>query len=197
MINLGEIKKARVVDFGCSDGHMIKQLNASFHERIDTIKGVDIFPHGKPESDDENVEYITVDLYREFPFPFQDESQDIMIHSAFFKHHPRPLEMLSECHRILNKGGFVVMLDPSMWVVRVGFILKYFDREYTTNPWSYKSVNKMIIALGLQNEMKIILYEKYWIAPNSFLFKLGIEKIIPNWFIQIFGLHQSIIIRKL
>lgn len=197
VIKDGDIKKAKVIDFGCSDDHMINQIKGSFYDCIESIKGIDIFPHGKPVSDDGKTEFITINLTKDLPLPFESESQNVLVQSAFFKHHPRPMEMLSECHRILDKGGYIIILDPSMWVVRLGFLLNYFDRKYTKNPWSYKSVSKMISTLGLENNMEIILYEKYWVAPNSFLYKSGIEKIIPDFLIQIFGLHQSIIIKKL
>jgi len=193
-----DIKSLKVIDFGCYDGAMALKLANRNKDIFTEAVGMDIFPHGIPDDEKQGaIKFIKRDLWKEIPYPLEAEHYNLLIASAFFKHHRAPERFLQECHRLLDKGGFLIMLDPCSWVVQVGMVLKYFIREDNSNVWNKKSVAAMLNKTGLQDSFEISNYERYWIAPNKKLYDIGIESIVPNFLIQIFGLHQSIILRKI
>lgn len=189
--------KITIADMGCSDGRMLKSITHSHAQKINSATGIDIFPHGQPEKQQGDIiEYIKSDLYKSPTYPLDSNSQDILIASAFFKHHPDPQHFLGECIRILKKDGHLLMLDPCPWVVTTGGLLGHFNIKYVRNRWNHQRLNKQIIKFGYNKNLQIVFYERYWAAPTRKLYQLGMERILPNWLIQIIGLHQCVLLKK-
>lgn len=192
------VEALKVIDFGCYDGAMMLKL-ANRHESIFTkAVGLDLFPHGVPEDNLHGaIRFIKRDLWKEIPYPLEAGEYNLLVASAFFKHHRSPEPFLKECYRLLQKNGILIMLDPCPWVVQIGMIFEYFVKEDNPNLWSKHRVAKMIENAGLKDRFVICGYERYWLAPNKKLFDLGLESWTPNFLVQRFGLHQSIVIKKL
>lgn len=191
------VEALKVIDFGCYDGAMMAKLANRYKSIFTKAVGLDIFPHGVPEDELHGaIRFIKLDLWKEIPYPLEDGDYNLLVASAFFKHHRSPEPFLKECFRLLQKHGVLIMLDPCPWVVQVGMKFKYFVKEDNPNPWSKRSVEVMIENTGLKDNFVICDYERYWVAPNKKLFDLGIESWIPNFLIRRFGLHQSIVIKK-
>lgn len=191
------ITDLRMADFGCYDGAMMKSLSERHREIYDYAIGLDLFPHGKPSDIVENqIRFLQRDLWKEIPYPLADNSFNLLIASAFFKHHRDPKSFLQECCRVLTKDGILIMLDPCPWVVKIGFALNYFIAEDNPNLWNRTIVENLLKTAGLENLLFISSYERYWVAPNKRLYSLGLENFVPDFLINRIGLHQSIIIRK-
>jgi len=197
ILDLGKLKDLRVLDFGCADDITLKYLLSKFGKIFEKGLGIDIFPFGVPNNmDSEGLRFFKLDLFNKFPYPFSDSSCNIVISSAFFKHHPNPKLFLNEIWRILEEEGYLLLLDPCPWVIKVGIWLKYFEKRYCPNIWDKNSIKLNVHEGNLNYRFKEIFYEKYWVAPNKFLFDLGVENLFPNKIINIFGLHQSLVLRK-
>jgi len=197
-IHENHLDKLRIVDFGCYDGAMMKKFSQQHSDVYENAIGFDLFPHGEPEDlEQHKIHFIKWDLQQKFPYPLEDESQNLLIASAFFKHHHAPEKFLHECNRILSKDGVLIMLDPRCWVVRIGFLFKYFIKKDNPNLWHKSSVENLIASCGLEKSLQISRYEPYWVAPNKKIFDTGFENILPGFLKRFLALHQSIVIKKI
>jgi len=197
LLHQGENEFLNIVDFGCADNLTLDYLLSIFGDKIQNGIGLDIFPNGKPpQTEQEKISFIKIDLFKDFPYPLEDCSFNVAICSAFFKHHPFPERFMSEVWRILQGGGYVIILDPSPWVMAIGMKLKYFEGRYSPNVWNRNLVSLSGSKKGMEYKFEEILYERYWIAPNRFLYNCGMEKLFSRRLVQYFGLHQSLLLKK-
>jgi len=186
-----------IVDLGCADGFMLSQLAAAFPDRQFSLMGFDRFPKGMPApSTGPGIRYAQVDLFSNEPLPVGDGHADIVIASAFVKHHPRTQDFLREAHRMLRVGGILVMLDPRPWVVHVGRLLSYFSREFTPSIWSERTIRK-ILKEQMQGSFGIEKFERYWMSPRKEFYSPRIEDSAPTLLRSLLGLHQSAVLSKL
>ena len=72
----------------------------------------------------------------------------------------------------------------------------YFDSRYCKNLWTRKNLPIIASNADYNYKFKEIIFEKYWVAPTQYIYKLGVEKIIPQSLIQLIGMHQSILLQK-
>ena len=190
-------QRLRIVDFGCADCAMLLSIMNDFQDKIELALGVDVFEFDlSPEVKKKGIKFQIADLFEEYPYPFADESQDIIIASSIFKHHPEPVKFLIECQRILSKNGHLIIIDPCPWVVKLGLFLNYFNPTNNGNIWNKKSVLSMIQNSSEITNLNEYFYERYWLAPNRISYDLKLESICPSSLIRYFGLHQSLVIQK-
>jgi SAM-dependent methyltransferase len=184
-----------VVDFGCAEGAMLKAVAAHLGARFKSGVGLDVFRAGKPDVDaDLQLEFRTADLFRQYPFPVEENHYDIAIASAFLKHHPDPARFLGEVSRVLRPGGCVVMLDPRPFVVRVGCRIGRFNPDYNPSIWSRGTVDQLLSQSG--SNLAIRSYKRYWVAPTYGIYRLGVEKLLPVFVKNAVALHQCITLVK-
>ena len=110
---------ARVLDVGCADGHLLRELGPRIHDSV----GID--PDG-PASDESAARN-----YRLFRGRFPDDLRvegpfDVVTMLAVFEHftdEDRP-RVVEACRRLLGPGGRVVLTVPSPVVDRIVDVLR-------------------------------------------------------------------------
>jgi SAM-dependent methyltransferase len=186
---------ATIADLGCADGAMLDALCDAFPNSIERAIGVDLFRGGFPNQvRSSNIEMVQHHLAKDFPYPFEAESVDFAIVSAYLKHHPSPASFLRELQRILKPNGRAVLLDPVPLVVRLGVLLRYFDPKYTMSPWSAQTLKGMFDREGLR--LRIRSKRRYWIAPSRKMFEMGIENALPAFVRNRIGVHQCVVVTR-
>lgn len=100
-----------VLDIACGEGYG----SAMLAKMARSVMGVDIseeaVAHARGEyADVANLQFLTGDAAE---IPLADASVDAVISFETIEHHARQREMLSEIHRILRPGGFLVMSSPN------------------------------------------------------------------------------------
>ena len=95
----------RVVDMGCADDTMLRAICDRFD--VHTALGFDRFDNGTVSTINPIILHRH-DLYQKFPYPCVSGSIDLIVVSAFFKHHPNQWAFLKECERILDKNGAII-----------------------------------------------------------------------------------------
>lgn len=180
-------QELKICDMGCSDGSMLKAVTGTFDTAYAT--GVDIFPHGAPTVQLRATlsSFVHHDLHQNFPYPYEDGCFNVIVASAFYKQLPHQELFLRECTRMLEPGGHLIMLDPRLWAVKLFGALGYFDRRYCQQPWSPAT-----LAQQLPSELKLTYTEKYWTAPNHWLYQHGAEYLIPN----VLSMHQIVVLTR-
>ena len=186
----------QVVDFGCADGHMLSEVAAAFPERRFRLVGLDRFQNGVPEVPAGlDMRLLRVDLFSLQPLPIAAGETDIIIASAFVKHHPRTADLLKEAHRLLKPGGIMVMLDPRPWVVHVGRMLSHFSRQFTPSIWSARSI-RTTLRDSMPGAFDVRSFEHYWIAPKNQPCFPTLEDDTPAFLRLFTSLHQSMVLAK-
>jgi SAM-dependent methyltransferase len=182
-----------VVDFGCADAAMLRATARALGVRHGTSTGLDVFRAGAP-ADTADMRFLAVDLFRTFPYPLPDASQDIAIASAFMKHHPAPARFLAEVARVLRPGGYVVLLDPRPFVVKLGMLVGKFNPDYNPSVWSERSVASLLrhSAIPLVERS----FTRYWVAPTQALHHAGLERALPASVVKLLALHQCMVLER-
>lgn len=184
----------RIVDFGCADGAMLKALAANPQLGIQEAIGFDLFEKGVPDASP-TVRFVRSNLFHDYPYALEENSVDLCIASAFYKHNPDPQRFLLEVSRVLKDGGLFLLLDPCSTVVLVGLALNYFDRNWMPNRWDLGTLRGQLAETGLTNKLEILSSERYWLAPNMKTYELGLERLIPGPLRRAVGLHQIVVLR--
>jgi len=81
-------------------------------------KGLNIGCGTNPSKSTEEIEFINIDIVQldgvnmiydlnEIPYPFDDETFDLIIMHDILEHLNKPIEVMREVHRLLKKGGKV------------------------------------------------------------------------------------------
>jgi SAM-dependent methyltransferase len=190
-----DAKKIDLIDFGCADGSMLEAVANRIQDRFGTGTGLDVFRAGLPTSADNRITFLKVDLFKNFPYPLPDSSQDVAIASSFFKHHPMPLPFLSELARVVRPGGVIVLLDPRPFVVRIGSRFGRFNPNYNPNLWTRDSLAKLLSSDAALSRLTLESYVRYWSAPSAHLYQIGFERLIPSSLANVISLHQCAILR--
>jgi len=108
---LDESPNAKVLDVGCNDGSFTKEIA----RRINTAKifGLEIIEeYGKVAYKNNNVNIVVADANR--PFPFKDNSFDIIISNDLLEHLSSPDNFIKEAYRVLREGGCCISSTPNL-----------------------------------------------------------------------------------
>lgn len=102
---------AKVIDLGSGDGTFTLKVK----ERIgcDRIWGADIYNPCITESSSKGILVVTHDL-NVFPYPFNDESFDVVVSNQVLEHLFYPVRFLEEVHRILKRNGYCVISTENL-----------------------------------------------------------------------------------
>lgn len=103
--------RARVLDIACGTGEILIRLSVQYPDM--ELTGFDLVPEMLKKANEkakkENMRWIEGDASH---LPFANGSFDLVICSEAFHHFFQPEQTLSEIHRALTDGGFLLLVDP-------------------------------------------------------------------------------------
>jgi len=99
-----------VLDIGC--GPELRDLRLLREMRVPNLVGVDIMSRIDPSVRKGQIDYVCCDV-DSLGLPIPDESFDFIIMDNVIEHLYDPRRLLTECHRVLRKGGSIVVLTPN------------------------------------------------------------------------------------
>lgn len=104
--------KSKVIDCGCGEGHYVLSLLKTYSVNafgIEYQKDKVLSAHKVPELRDRiihsDIEHI----------PYPDQYFDVALLNEVLEHIPDEKRALSEIHRVLVKGGLVIIFAPNRW----------------------------------------------------------------------------------
>ncbi len=98
----------RLLDVGCGNGQFLLQMQACGWE----VEGVDFDPKAVEQARDKHGLTMYAGELREVAYA-QDAFDAITLNHVI-EHLPEPIEVLTECRRILRPGGHLVVITPNV-----------------------------------------------------------------------------------
>ena len=105
---LGELPGRRLLDVGCGNGNLFKHFPGEKYELFGVDFSENMISEAKKQCGGKASFFIS-DAER---LPFEDNSMDIITCNASFHHYVQPGKVLREMHRVLKKGGALIIGDP-------------------------------------------------------------------------------------
>ena len=99
-------------------------------------KGLNLGSGTNPSKSTEDIEYINIDIAQldgvdmiydlnDIPYPFEDETFDLIIMHDIIEHLDKPIEVFKECYRLLKTGGKI-----NLKVVHWSYRYTYSDPQH-------------------------------------------------------------------
>lgn len=98
--------KGQLLDVGCGSGWLLKRMRKLGWN----VEGVDFDPKAVENAQKENLK-VRLGSLEDLHYP--DNYFDAITMSHLIEHVPNPLQLLSECYRILKPGGYLVVVTPN------------------------------------------------------------------------------------
>ena len=182
----GLVYRGRVLDLGCGKA----PYKDIIMEMADEYIGVDW----------ENVrDRSRVDVFSDLskPLPFDNDFADTIVSFEVLEHLPEPDNFLSECHRVLRPGGYLLMTAPFIWHVHeepydyyrfTKYGLEYLLRKNRFSEVSIEEKTGAWLMLALmfnyhttslaRGPIKYILYLIWWCTQ---VFGFLMDKVNPGY----------------
>ncbi len=101
-------QNSKVLDFGCGDG----TVASLFLEKNCEVTGIDVSKVALSSVQKKGIKTIEWDLNK-VPLPLRKESFDVAVFADILEHLIDPVSILKEAHRLLKRGGRVIIYIPN------------------------------------------------------------------------------------
>lgn len=182
----GDSQPKLILDIGTADGLMLERLSSSFDA---TFVGVDI-----------SSELLTANPNRPFhalqadalALPFHEEVFDVVIAAAIIEHVQGETRLLSECQRVLRKGGLLILTAPHPFFDHISELIGHTKKGSHFKRYTLDELKSLCLSCGL----RILKAEKFMMSPIGFPYEITIERIMKVGKLEFFLLNQLIIAQK-
>lgn len=182
----GDSQPKLILDIGTADGLMLERLSSSFDA---IFVGLDI-----------SFELLTANPNRSFhalhadalALPFHEEVFDIVIATAIIEHLRDETRLLSECQRILRKGGLLILTTPAPFFDRISELVRYTKKGSHLKVFTLNELKRLCQSYGF----RILKAEKFMISPIGFPGENIIEKVLRVIGLGFLLMNQMIIADK-
>lgn len=82
--------------------------------------------------------------------PFKNDSHDMIITVSCFKHIFLIEKAIEEWKRVLKDGGHLLIIEPSLTMIKIGAKFNKFDMNGIANPWSVKKTKDVFVRSGFE-----------------------------------------------
>jgi len=142
---------------------------------------------------------FTTKFFNNYPLPFKDDEFETILNFETLEHLPGPEIFIKELYRILKPDGYLVLTTPNVLWEPIHWFSAIFNIHHSEGPHRFirhKKVQKWLKGAGF----KIIKQKTFILIPGGpkSLKKFGekLEKILPNFIVNLFGLRRTYICKK-
>lgn len=124
--------------------------------------------------------------------PFKNDSYDMIITISCFKHIFSIEKAIEEWKRVLNNGGHLLIIEPSLTMIKVGAKFNKFDLDGIANPWSVKKTKDVFV----RSSFKYVRGGYFDLIGGSNIFKNIIFGIFNLLRLNRLTLYQYTLLKK-
>lgn len=184
MIKRNSKPSERVLDIGCSDGKILKELVSLGYTKL---YGVDIQELSKTSFTGTSITYRVCDIENE-PLPFKDKF-DLIIVSDVLEHLFSPQTVLYDLKKSLTLTGKIVFSMPNAGWFLNGVLLTFFPSKLFAStafgPWGHTHQFTFYEVSKIATKLKYKIVELKGGKLDNYAFKQGIKKILFDIFVWI------------
>ncbi|MEG3594478.1 MAG: methyltransferase domain-containing protein [Chloroflexota bacterium] len=177
----------RVLDVGTADALMLGKLNRGWPDTC--FIGLEMNRSLLMTTNINDVQKIEGDA---MALPIGNETVDAIVATAVIEHLPDPKKFVSECNRVIKRGGIIVITtpDPNLehLASKIG-LLKESGHHHTFTL-------DMICQLFEQNKLDILESRKFMFSPIGFPAEIFIERLIRYFGLGMVLANQLLVARK-
>ncbi len=182
-------KPLKVLDLGCADGLMIKNLSKEFKISATGIElSKDLYERAVVNCPDAVI--INSDI-NEINFS-EDEKFDLIICTAVLEHLENPSKVVSKIFNLLSINGITVWTVPDPFWEKIATLVGHLDDEQHHHIPNIKELKK----LANSNNLKVIEAKKFMFSPIGFPLEVKIEKILIKLRLSALMANQLLIAKK-
>ena len=134
-----------------------------------------------------------------YPLPFNNNEFETILSFETIEHLPNPKKFIQELYRILKPEGYLVLTTPNILWEPVHWFAAIFNIHHSEGPHRFLRHHKIQKWLKKTN-FKIIKQKTFILIPGGpkSLKRFGekLEKNLPNFIINLFGLRRTYICKK-
>ena len=182
-------KPLKVLDLGCADGLMIKNLSKEFKISATGIElSKDLYERAVVNCPDAVI--INSDI-NEINFS-EDEKFDLIICTAVLEHLENPSKVVSKIFNLLSVNGITVWTVPDPFWEKIATLVGHLDDEQHHHIPNIKELKK----LANSNNLKVVEAKKFMFSPIGFPLEVKIEKILIKLRLSALMANQLLIAKK-
>lgn len=180
---------ARILDVGCGDGFHLELLR-EYGKKSWTLEGIDLDKRAVQAATESG---LTVHLGSVETMNLAAESYDLVFMIQTIEHVERPGEVLRAIHRLLRKGGQLVIVTDNTDSIDFGFFKRHYWGGYHFprhwNLFNPKSLRKLAEKTGFEVEdLSTIVSPVNWVYS---IHNTLVGKNKPQWLIDRFTLKST------
>lgn len=182
-----DCREWRILDLGTADGLMLQRLL----DVLDTLLAVGVDLSSELLSVIESPA-IQPALANGIHLPFVDQTFDLVVATAVIEHVSAPLEMLSECRRVLVPGGLCVITTPDPFWERVATGIGHLPDEGHQETMNLERMR----TYAERADFKVLEAYKFMMSPWGFPAELFIERVMRAFGFRFMLLNQIVVARR-
>lgn len=184
MIRRNSSIEDRVLDIGCSDGKILKELMTMGYKKL---YGIDIQALAKTSFANTIVKYKECDIEKEV-IPFAGKF-DLIIISDVLEHLFSPHTLMYDLKKKLSPNGKIVFSVPNAGWFLNGMLLTFLPSKLFVStafgPWGHTHQFTFYEMRRLANILKYQVIELKGGKLDNYMFKHGLKKILFDIFVWI------------
>lgn len=167
---------------------MLSRIKEKFPET--KCVGVDYSPYLIVANEDKTIQIVQGDAQN---LPFEKNSFDVASAMALIEHIPRPTKMLREAHRVLVKGGMLVVSTPDPFWLGVATAAGHHGKEGCKS-MSLEGLRDLFEEAGFS----VLQTYKFMLSPIGLPFEHKIERVVRELRLRFLFANQLVVgIKKL
>lgn len=174
----------RVLDIGCSEGKILKELATRGYSKL---YGIDIQEWSETALAGTKVKYKACDIERE-PLPFSGLFDTIII-SDVLEHLFSPQSVLFDLKKRLSPNGKIFFSVPNAGWFLNGLLLTFFPSKLFVStafgPWGHTHQFTFYEVRQMAKRLKYKLHTLKGGRLDNYAFKTGVKKILFDFFVYV------------
>ncbi len=182
-------KPSVILDIGAADGIMLRRLTEYLNLNETMRIGIDPL-FSRVQVGKENTQHVIQADGRRLPF--HNNSIDLIIATALFKHVSNLEQLFAESRRVLRRGGNLIATDPTPLGICLGRLFGHMTKEEIVNILDLDSTNRMLRDHGFE----VLFSERFMLSPIPIIGSKRIERILQRFSFDCIFLNQVVCAEK-